>query len=174
MKDRTEYYKKYYQEHKKEAAEYARKYREKNRDALNAYNRQYHKEHKEEISNRKKKYLEENKHWIYPKRRERYYSDPEYRAKILDRSKGEDKNRHRYLTYQKKYWKYKTGFSSQKVAEALKSGKLIRQPCEICGDSPAQAHHDDYNKPLEVRWLCRKCHTEWHMNNSPIYIKEVG
>ena len=40
------------------------------------------------------------------------------------------------------------------VKRAVKSGKLIKQPCELCGNEPTQAHHDDYAKPLDVRWLC--------------------
>jgi hypothetical protein len=43
----------------------------------------------------------------------------------------------------------------------LKRGKLTRQPCEVCG-AVAQMHHDDYSKPLEVRWLCRGHHLEHH------------
>jgi hypothetical protein len=45
---------------------------------------------------------------------------------------------------------------------AICSGLLIRQPCEICGHNPAEAHHDDYDKPLGVRWLCTKHHAEHH------------
>jgi ribosomal protein S27AE len=41
-------------------------------------------------------------------------------------------------------------------------GKIIRQPCENCGDLFAEKHHDDYSKPLEVRWLCRPCHLVFH------------
>ena len=54
------------------------------------------------------------------------------------------------------------------VGSALRSGKLTRQPCEVCGAEKAQAHHDDYTKPLDVRWLCTRHHAEWHRNNTPI------
>ncbi len=35
----------------------------------------------------------------------------------------------------------------------------IKKPCEVCG-TIAEAHHDDYSKPLEVRWLCSVHHKE--------------
>lgn len=46
------------------------------------------------------------------------------------------------------------------VSNGLRDGKLTREPCEVCGDPDTQAHHDDYSKPLEVRWLCFKHHRE--------------
>lgn len=45
---------------------------------------------------------------------------------------------------------------------ALRQGKLVRKPCEVCKNQKTEFHHDDYNKPLQVRNLCRKCHLEWH------------
>jgi hypothetical protein len=45
---------------------------------------------------------------------------------------------------------------------ALKRGHIQRKPCEGCGSADAQMHHDDYDKPLEVRWFCRACHLELH------------
>jgi ribosomal protein S27AE len=48
------------------------------------------------------------------------------------------------------------------VTFAVQSGALKREPCERCGASPTQGHHDDYSKPLEVRWLCQKHHLEVH------------
>lgn len=45
---------------------------------------------------------------------------------------------------------------------AINSGKLQRLPCEVCGEKKVDAHHDDYSKPLDVRWLCRKHHAEHH------------
>lgn len=45
------------------------------------------------------------------------------------------------------------------VNNAIRDGKLVRMPCRICGEK-AQAHHEDYSKPLEVDWLCFKHHRE--------------
>lgn len=44
------------------------------------------------------------------------------------------------------------------VKKCLLLGKLIRCPCEVCGNPKSQAHHVDYSKPLEVRWFCFKHH----------------
>lgn len=49
----------------------------------------------------------------------------------------------------------------------LRRGKLKRLPCEVCG-AWAQMHHDDYSKPLEVRWLCRRHHGHHHAVIAPM------
>lgn len=48
------------------------------------------------------------------------------------------------------------------VGNALRNGRLVRQPCEKCGAEKVHAHHDDYTKPLDVRWLCNTHHIEHH------------
>lgn len=53
------------------------------------------------------------------------------------------------------------------VHVALKSGALVRCPCETCGEPNAQAHHPDYDKPLDVMWLCLTHHAEWHTKHGP-------
>ncbi len=49
-----------------------------------------------------------------------------------------------------------------KLSNAVTSGRIARQPCEVCGAEKVEAHHDDYSKPLDVRWLCKKHHVEAH------------
>jgi len=51
------------------------------------------------------------------------------------------------------------------VGNRIRSGDLIKHPCEVCGAREVHAHHDDYAKPLEVRWLCDEHHNEWHRIN---------
>jgi predicted signal transduction protein with EAL and GGDEF domain len=48
------------------------------------------------------------------------------------------------------------------VAAAVKSGRLERLPCEVCGAAESEAHHDDYARPLAVVWLCPEHHGERH------------
>lgn len=47
------------------------------------------------------------------------------------------------------------------VLRAVANGTLTRKGCEVCG-AYALAHHDDYPKPLDVRWLCPKHHGRHH------------
>lgn len=54
------------------------------------------------------------------------------------------------------------------VSNAIRDGKLKKRPCEVCGKREAQAHHDDYLKPLDVRWLCTFHHGEWHRSHKPL------
>ncbi len=52
------------------------------------------------------------------------------------------------------------------VAYAIRRGGLFREPCEVCcSEENVHAHHDDYLKPLNVRWLCAPCHKQWHIVN---------
>ena len=67
------------------------------------------------------------------------------------------------------------GRAQNLLEEALERGVLARKSeCESCGDkgtfkdgrTKIQAHHCDYNKPLDVMWLCQKCHHDWHKKNT--------
>ncbi len=46
----------------------------------------------------------------------------------------------------------------------IRLGYLKKELCELCGSEIVEAHHDDYTKPLDVRWLCKLHHAEHHKN----------
>jgi hypothetical protein len=49
-----------------------------------------------------------------------------------------------------------------KTKSYIRLGLMSKQPCRVCSDPEAEAHHEDYSKPHEVVWLCRKHHDELH------------
>jgi len=56
------------------------------------------------------------------------------------------------------------------VRNALRSGRLKRKPCVLCGSSgflkngrsAVQCHHENYRRPLQVVFLCKRCHFAVH------------
>ena len=91
--------------------------------------------------------------------------ESEHREKVLayDRARGNRQTLKDLQEYRAKYpIKYKAHCA---VNNALRSKKITKKPCEICGKEKAHAHHDDYSRPLNVRWLCSEHHHEWHVLN---------
>jgi len=94
------------------------------------------------------------------------YADP-----IIDRQKTMERLRRLraenpgYSSAKNAAWKAKNRpkyLAHKRVENAIKTGKLQRRPCEVCGAERAHAHHDDYSKPLDVNWLCAAHHRERH------------
>lgn len=102
--------------------------------------------------------------------RARYYRHLEQRRSRMKEWSTKNKDRANEL---KRKWANENPEkrkASWAVNNAIRDGNLVRQPCEVCGVSGKRdsgrslvhAHHDDYSKPLEVRWLCDTHHNEHH------------
>lgn len=94
----------------------------------------------------------------------RRLTEPSVRAYDRDRAKTPARKAHaRRVTIR---WRaeHPDAYRAQTaVGNALRDGKLLKKPCQVCGtDEDVHAHHDDYSKPLEVKWLCAKCHHRIH------------
>jgi len=89
----------------------------------------------------------------------------------IKNTKERYKQRREYaLKYSKKWQKdnpekYK---ASIMVRTAIKKGEMKREPCEVCGEKKSHGHHDDYTKPLQVRWLCARHHQRHHRSLTSI------
>lgn len=69
-----------------------------------------------------------------------------------------------YLHFKKKK------FARLCVTRSLRKGKLTRKSkCEMCNvECKTNAHHVDYGKPLNILWLCDKCHGLSHRSDHPL------
>lgn len=81
-----------------------------------------------------------------------------YHAKYHFQRRNDEQFRQRYL-------------ARSAINNAIKRGRIKRGACEVCGRINANAHHEDYSKPLEVRWLCGDHHIERHVQIRALALK---
>lgn len=49
------------------------------------------------------------------------------------------------------------------LGNAVRDGKIKKEPCLFCeAVDHVHAHHRDYSRPLDVVWVCAKCHHRLH------------
>jgi len=169
MQTREEYLAKrraYYQANKEKWAKYAKEHREQ----INEYWRNKRKENPEEYKEKRNKWRADNVEKCRA-----------YQNKYHASAKGKRRYLEYYSKHKEDYFerakKSNANHKAERYAQgvlnhALAKGMIKRMPCEVCGTTKSQAHHYDYNKPLDVMWLCKKHHAEWHMNNEPIRASE--
>ncbi len=84
----------------------------------------------------------------YKESAKQYYHNNKQQILLKDKiryHKNKKRNRARYL-----------------LRWAIIKGNIIRKPCQICGNLDSEGHHPNYDKPLEVIWLCKSHHRQLH------------
>lgn len=87
------------------------------------------------------------------------------RIREYDRGRANKPDRRTAAAAISKAWRTedrRRGRAHNAVTRAIKRGILVRACCERCGNSKSVAHHDDYDQPLVVTWLCQPCHKQRH------------
>lgn len=105
----------------------------------------------------------------YDKARNNQPHRVEARKEYTKTEAGKQAKKRAMDAYHKRYpMKYATHVIT---GNAIRDGKLIQaSECSVCKSTEKiEGHHDDYTKPLDVRWLCESCHKKWHRHNKPIY-----
>ena len=103
--------------------------------------------------------------------RARYQKDKEKIRQLQREYSKTEEGRKARLEASRRYRESEHGKLKQKaravVNHAIRDGKLIKpETCMDCGRSTQlEAHHKDYNKPLDVDWICKNCHENRHHLN---------
>lgn len=92
---------------------------------------------------------------------------PEYGQRYREKNREKERERCRRYRAAKKAAKVRDPVKeyARGVVRDLIFRKKITKPehCPRCGEKKlVQAHHHDYNKPLEIEWLCHLCHSQEH------------
>jgi len=125
-----------------------KEYREQNKEAIRDYQRQWYEENREEKAEYHRQWYERNRETV--KSRVQKHSKTE---------RGKEVHARAIKTYAERYPEKVA--ANHAVNNAIRDRRLVRETCQVCG-AEAQAHHEDYSKPLDVLWLCPEHHAELH------------
>lgn len=104
------------------------------------------------------------------RRRLRAYYERE-RDKIVEKARARNKTEHRITwcrEHQRKQSVTSKGLARRFFTAAVRQGFLKKEPCSECGSEKAEGHHEDYSKPYDVIWLCRRCHMKRHRESDEV------
>jgi hypothetical protein len=127
---------------------------EKNPDKVKAMKQRDYQKNKEKCDERNKKW-----HLKNPEKRKEY--DKKYRLKdsVKELRRAWYKAQEYHKTVEQK--------ARKALYYAVKVGEIVRPTtCSRCKEEGyIEGHHYDYSKPLDVIWLCKKCHAKEHLQN---------
>jgi hypothetical protein len=130
------YTKKSYERYREKYIEKQRIYNEKNRQKINEKQRKYNEKNRDRINEKQNAFLATEKGREYSLS---YY----YETKEKFQIKRNARNKLRY---------------------AVRSGNIMKpEICDLClSKTKLHGHHEDYSKPLDIKWVCNFCHKKIH------------
>lgn len=86
-------------------------------------------------------------------------------VRAYDRARGKQKDRIALAKAVTAKWRKEDSrrvAAHNAVAMAIRAGTIFKKPCERCGSEASMAHHESYDRKLDVTWLCQPCHKQRH------------
>lgn len=103
--------------------------------------------------------------------KKRYEKDKDRLKDVQKRYRDTQEGREANARASRKYRESLEGKSKQRarsvINHGIRDGKITKPTlCEVCGlPGKLEAHHPDYSKPTDVKWLCKQCHENLHHLN---------
>jgi len=131
--------------------ESSKKWKKENPEKVKKYKAADYQKHKEKRDKSAREYLKK-----YPEKKKEYAKKSREKETFKEWRRAWDRAQEYHKTLEQKARKV--------VCYAVKNGSLTKPTtCSECqNEGKVEAHHADYEKPLEVVWLCRKCHMAKH------------
>ena len=152
------------EDQRKKSAEAAARYRERHKEKVKAYDKLYKKKHELRISEYNQEWREANPDYY----KEWYWSNEKARVKkSASHKKWLDENKAKQIEASKIHAiRHPEKFKARNaLRRAVYEGKIIKpSTCQVCVKSVKriEGHHEDYEKPLDVIWMCVACHRKHH------------
>lgn len=126
--------------------------------------RNYYYKNREKQLELRKKYREKNKEKISLRESLRRISDPNRFEKNRIYYRNWSKENKEKINEKNKKWREQNKEkrnANSKLRYAINTGKIMRpNNCSECNKKcKPDGHHLDYNKPLDVLWICSACHS---------------
>jgi hypothetical protein len=149
----------------------AKKNRDKDLEKARKRDAEYRDKNREVVNESAKRYRERNREEVNLKALERHHKNPSYSIEWREKNKEKckeysrswkDRNKEKTRLY--KLNNKKKIFARTKVGNDLRDGKIVKPTyCSRCnGTGRIEAHHPDYDFPLNIVWLCKSCHHKEH------------
>jgi hypothetical protein len=121
------------------------------------------------LRERREKVLESKRRWYHANKSKQVAWREKNRQRVRETwTAWAAKNPERIKSYRAGYWRKwweankEKARAHHKVFLAIKNGTLLQEPCVVCGNEKSNAHHENYDAPLSVIWLCEIHHKERH------------
>ena len=135
---------------------------------ISAYNKAWRAENREKVKSYEKKHKRtpEKERGKYVRLMMRLHGqDWKPRVLLTEEEKlirKKEKSRKKHISRMARPESRRKEKARKSLKMALSRGKLEKLPCFVCGSSDVEGHHPDYDRPLDVVWLCQEHHRQVH------------